>query len=249
MSKQLIGNSFVQFLIGRAIGLYMLLVGVTTRWRRINQAAVAPFWTGNGKLVACVWHGRFTLTHKLWRFRRGDTKVAFLVSRSREGGIATNTALAVGAEVIRGSAAKGDQQKGGTTAGLELVRYMEAGGTIGLTPDGPRGPRMRAKMGPVQIAKLAQAPLMCLAWSTNWRIVTGSWDRMIVPLPFGRGVLIWSDPIAPPSPDADSAEMARVRAALEAELNRISAEADRLAGVDVIEPAPARAASVAEPVA
>ena len=249
MSKQLIGNSVVQFLIGRTIGLYMLLVGVTTRWKRINQAAVEPFWAGDGKLVACVWHGRFPLTHKLWRFRRGDTKVAFLVSRSREGGIATNTALAVGAEVIRGSAAKGEQQKGGTTAGLELVRYIESGGTIGLTPDGPRGPRMRAKMGPVQIAKLAQAPLMCLAWSANWRIVSGSWDRFVLPLPFGRGVLIWSDPIAPPSPDADNAEMERVRAALEAELIRISAEADRLAGVDVIEPAPARAANVADPVA
>jgi lysophospholipid acyltransferase (LPLAT)-like uncharacterized protein len=249
MSKQLIGNSVVQFLIGRTIGLYMLLVGVTTRWKRVNQSAAEPFWTSNSKVVACVWHGRFTLTHKLWRFRRGDTKVAFLVSRSREGGIATNTALAVGAEVIRGSAAKGDQQKGGTTAGLELVRYMENGGAIGLTPDGPRGPRMRAKMGPVHLAKLAQAPLLCLAWSTNWRIVTGSWDRMIIALPFGRGVLIWGDPIAPPSPDADGAEMERVRAALEAELNRISAEADRLAGVAVIEPAPVRVAAVVEPAA
>lgn len=249
MSKQVSGNSIVRFLIGRAIGLYMLLVGVTTRWRRINRAAVEPFWTGDGKLVACVWHGRFGLTHKLWRFGRDDTKVAFLVSRSREGEIAANTAMMVGAEVVRGSAAKGGQQKGGAEAALELVRYMKSGGAIGLTPDGPRGPRMRAGMGPVLIARLAQAPLMGLAWSTNWRVVSKSWDRMIMPLPFGRGVLIWSDPIAPPSRGADDAEMERVRASLEAELIRISAEADRLAGVDVIEPAPPRAAAVAEPVA
>lgn len=249
MSKQVIGNPVVQFIVGRAIGLYMHLVAATTRWRVVNRAAIEPFWTGNGKLVACIWHGRFMLVHKLWRFRRGDTKAVFLISRSREGGIVAHASRTVGAEVIRGSAAKGGQQKGGLEAVRELVRHIENGGTIGMTPDGPRGPRMRAKLGPVQVAKLAQAPLICMAWSTNARKVFDSWDRFILPLPFGRGALVWSDPIAPPSPDADSAEMERVRLALETEMNRISAEADRIAGVDVIEPAPARAAALAEPVA
>jgi lysophospholipid acyltransferase (LPLAT)-like uncharacterized protein len=249
MSKKLISNPLVQSLIGRAIGLYMRLVSATTQWRMVNREAVEPFWTGNGKLIICVWHGRFPLTHALWRFEPGDTKVAFLVSRSRDGGIAAKTAQTVGATVIRGSAAKDGQQKGGAEAARELVRYLEAGGAVGMTPDGPRGPRMRAKMGTVQVAKLAQAPMMCLAWSKKHRKVFQSWDRFVLALPFGRGVLIWSDPIAPPSPGADRAEMEHVRAALEAEMNRVSAEADRLAGVAIIEPAPATMATVAEPVA
>ena len=57
MLKNFLGNSIVQFVIGRLIGLYMLFVGVTTHWSRVNQAAVEPFWTGQGKMVACVWHG------------------------------------------------------------------------------------------------------------------------------------------------------------------------------------------------
>ncbi len=97
---------------------------------------------------------------------------------------------------------------------------------------------MRAKMAPVQLAKLAGAPLVALAWSTKSRKVFDSWDRFILPLPFGRGALVWGEPIAPPSPDADSAEMERVRAQLENELNRICAEADRICGAAVIEPAP-----------
>jgi hypothetical protein len=117
---------------------------------------------------------------------------------------------------------------------------------MGMTPDGPKGPRMRAKLAPVQVAKLAQAPMICLAWSTNWRVVFDSWDRFILPLPFGRGALIWSDPIAPPSPDASDAEMEAVRRKLETEMNRIAAEADRLAGVPVIEPAEPKGASKSE---
>lgn len=242
MMRNLLDNPVIQFLIGRTIGLYMLFVGVTTRWTRVNRAAVEPFWTGNGKLVACIWHGRFTLVHKLWSFGRGKTPAVFLISRSREGGIVAHTSQTVGANVIRGSAAKGKQDKGGREAGREILRHIENGGCIGMTPDGPRGPRMRAKTGPVQIAQIAQAPLIGLTWSTSLRVVFDSWDSFILPLPFGRGALIWTDPIAPPSPDATEEEFEAVRLKLENEMNRIAAEADRIAGVDVIEPAPPREA-------
>lgn len=239
MLKSLLGNPIVQFIAGRAIGLYMLLVGWSTRWRRINHAAVEPFWAeGEARLVCCIWHGRFILVHKLWAFGAGKPKARFLISRSREGGVVAHASRTVGAEVIRGSAAKRGQQKGGAGAGFGVVRQIQAGIVVGLTPDGPRGPRMRAKMGPVQIAKLSQAPLIALAWSSNRRIVFESWDRFVLPLPFGRGVLIWSDPIPAPASDADDAEMERTRAALENELNRITAEADRLVGAAAIEPAP-----------
>ncbi len=243
MLRQLLVNPVIQFLIGRTMGLYMLFVGVTTRWTRVNREAVEPFWQGDGKLVACIWHGRFTLVHKLWSFGRGKTKGVFLISRSREGGIVAHASHTVGADVIRGSAAKGAQQKGGREAGREIMRHIEGGGCIGMTPDGPRGPRMRAKPGPVQIARMAQAPLIGLAWSTSNRHVFDSWDKFILPMPFGRGALIWTDPIAPPPPDASDEEMDAVRQRLEDELNRITAEADRIAGAEVIEPAPARAAA------
>lgn len=237
--QTLFSNPIVQFLVGRSLGLYMLLVGWTTRWRKVNRAAVEPYWrSGQARLVCCIWHGRFVQVHKLWTFGADAPKAKFLISRSREGGVAAHASRTVGAEVIRGSAAKRGRRKGGVEAIREMARHIEAGGAIGMTPDGPRGPRMRAKLAPVQLAKLAQAPLLTLAWSTRARIVLKSWDRFVLPLPFGRGALIWGDPIPPPAPDADDAEMERVRAALEAELNRITEAADRLAGAAVIEPAP-----------
>jgi lysophospholipid acyltransferase (LPLAT)-like uncharacterized protein len=242
MLKTLLNNSIFQFLIGRGFGLYLLLVAATTRWSRINQAAATPFWTGKGRLITCFWHGRFPQAHLVWTYGKGATKAKMLVSRSREGETIAHTVRTLGVDVIHGSAAKGGQQKGGFEAVRELVRHIDDGGMIGVTPDGPRGPRMHARMGPVHIAKLAQAPLMAMAWSTRWRIVFMSWDRFILPLPFGSGVLIWSDPIAPPAPGSDDAAMEAVRLKLEQELNRISAEADLASGCAVIDPAPARAA-------
>jgi lysophospholipid acyltransferase (LPLAT)-like uncharacterized protein len=239
--RSILGNPFVQFLIGRTIGLYMLFVGVTTRWTRVNRAAVEPFWrTDGGKVIGCIWHGRFSLIHKNWAFGPGIPKAKMLISQSREGGIVAHTSRTVGAEVIRGSAAKRGQQKGGVEAMRAMARHIEDGGVIAMTPDGPRGPRMRVKRGPIQLAKLAGAPLIGVTWSTSNRIVFDSWDRFILPLPFGRGALIWTDPIDPPAMDASDAEFEAVRLKLENEMNRIAAEADRITGVEVIEPAPAK---------
>ncbi len=238
--KSILGNPIVQFLIGRLIGSYMLFVGVTTRWTKVNRAAVEPFWRADGgKLIGCIWHGRFSLIHKMWSFAPGVPKAKMLISQSREGGIVAHTSRTVGAEVIRGSAAKGRQAKGGVEAMRAMARHIDGGGVIAMTPDGPRGPRMRVKKGPIQLAKLAGAPLLPVTWATSNRIVFDkSWDHFVFPLPFGRGALIWGDPISPPSPDASDAEIEAVRLKLEAEMNRIAAEADRIAGVPVIEPAP-----------
>lgn len=250
MLKQLLGNPIFQLVVGKAIGLYMLFVGVTTHWRKVNQAAIEPFLRGDGKMVACVWHGRFTLTHKLWKFAPGIPPARMLISRSREGELVAHVSRTVGAEVIRGSAAKarasgGAQQKGGVEATLQMARHLDGGGVIALTPDGPRGPRMRAKRGPVQLAKLAGASMVGLAWATSNRIVFDSWDSFVLPLPFGHGALIWTDPIPVP-PDADAATIEALRLKLETEMNRISAEADRIAGIPIIQPAPPKSAPPAE---
>lgn len=239
MAKKLLGNSIVQYLIGRAIGGYMLFVGATTRWTAVNRAAIEPFWQPNGgKLIGCIWHGRFSLVYKMWSFRHGAPKAKVLISMSREGGIVAHTAQTVGAAVIRGSAAKGTQQKGGAEALRAMARHIDGGGVICITPDGPRGPRMHAKRGSVQLAKLAGATLMAVTWATSNRIVLRkSWDHFVLPLPFGRGALIWGNPIAPPAMDATDAEIENVRLQLEAEMNRIAAEADQLVGVAPIEPA------------
>lgn len=240
MMRSILGNPVVQFLIGRTIGLYMLFVGVTTRWTRVNQDAVEPFWR-QGAVIGCIWHGRFSLIHKVWRFGPDYAPAKMLISRSREGGIVAHTARAVGAEAIRGSAPRTRYAKGGFEAMRAMARHIEGGGVVAMTPDGPKGPRMHAKKAPVQLAKLSQSPLLAVTWATSNRIVFDkSWDHFVFPLPFGRGALIWGNPIPPPSPDADDAEIEAVRAQLEAELNRIAAEADRIANVAVIEPAPAK---------
>lgn len=244
MLKSLLSNPIFQAVLGFLMGGYMRAVGATMRWTQVNRAAIEPFWTpgAGGRVIVCIWHGRFAQVHKMWRFAPDIPRPRMLISQSRDGGIVAQAASMVRSEVVRGSAGKpGKRSKGGVEAMLSMARYLEDGGVIAVTPDGPRGPRMRAKRGPVHLAKNAGVPLMPVAWSSANRIFfKDSWDRFMLPLPFGKGVRVWGNPIAPPAPNADDNEIEVVRLQLEAEMNRVAAEADRLAGVPPIEPAPLR---------
>jgi lysophospholipid acyltransferase (LPLAT)-like uncharacterized protein len=52
-----------------------------------------------------------------------------------------------------------------------------------------------------------------------------SWDRFLLPYPFGQGLFLWGKPIWV-SPAATEADLESKRVELEEALNRITAEAD-----------------------
>lgn len=236
MLKRLSNSPTAQAVIGRILGLYMLVCGWTVRWTKINKAAAEGVWRAGGPAITCFWHGRIVLSHQGWLKKEGAQPACVLISNSRDGGIVAAATRTVGHDVIRGSSPKGNKRKGAVEAMRAMIRHMEAGGAIAIAPDGPRGPRMQAQIGPVQLAKRMNAPIVPFAWSTHGRRVFNSWDRFVLPYWFSRGVIIWGDPIRV-APDADDAAMERARQSLEDELNRLTAEADRRAGVAAVEPA------------
>lgn len=243
MLKHLLNSPVAQTIIGRILGGYMLLCGWTTRWTNVNRAAAEGVWAGGGPAVICFWHGRIVLSHIGWMKKDGAQPARVLISHSREGAIVTDATRTVGHDVIRGSSAKGAKKKGALEAMRQMLRHMEAGGAIAIAPDGPRGPRMRAQMGPIQLAKRMNAPIVCFGWSTSGRKVFNSWDRFVLPYPFAKGFYVWGA-VLRVAPDADEAAMEAARAGLELELNRVTAQADRLAGAAAIEPAEAPPARV-----
>ena len=78
----------------------------------------------------------------------------------------------------------GSSTRGGAAAFIQLARLLKDGEVVGITPDGPKGPRMRANSGVVSLAKVAGAPIVPLTFSSSFSHVFGSWDRFVLPLPF-----------------------------------------------------------------
>ena len=100
---------------------------------------------------------------------------------------------------------------------------LSKGAAVVITPDGPRGPRRKAAPGVAQLAAVAQVPVLPCAAQTTRRRVLRSWDRMVVPLPFGRGVIVCLPQIGVPD-DGWEAALPAIAEAMTAAAER----ADRL---------------------
>lgn len=227
--KRILQSNIVQHLVCWLGAQYIHLVAATCRWEIIRGEIPAAFWDKGEPFVLCFWHGRLLMMHKCWR---QPLPIHMLISQHRDGQLISRTAKYIGVSSVIGSSSKG-----ATQAIRNLLKIFRSGESIGVTPDGPRGPRMRAIDGVVNIARLADATIIPATYSVNRRKVLGSWDRFIIPRPFAKGAIVWGQPIRIPR-DANPEKIETYRRQIEDELNAICDEADTLCGQQPIEPAP-----------
>jgi lysophospholipid acyltransferase (LPLAT)-like uncharacterized protein len=213
------------------IAAYLRFVTATTRWTILGTEHLAPLRAAGRPGIAAFWHGRLLANPHLWRRLGSGIRLAVLSSTHRDGRISAATMRRFGLDVIDGSS-----RRGGAEGLRRMVGWVRGGGWAGITPDGPRGPRMRAQPGILALARLSGAPILPVAFSTTRGRALRSWDRMLLPLPFGRGVFVIGAPIAVPR-DADEATLAALRTELEGALTALMHDADRRCGRISPEPA------------
>jgi len=214
------------------IVFYIRLVQRTSRWDTIGIEHPAAFWQSGRSFVGAFWHGRLLMMPAAWT---SDRKMHVLISQHRDGELIARAMDRFGIGTVRGSAAKaGSGEKGGRAALRAIVQLLKQGDCVTITPDGPRGPRMRAGTGIVVAARLAGVPIMPATYSVRRRRLARSWDRFLIAWPFNRGVLLWGAPIDVSDP-AEPLDQAALR--VETALNALCAEADRLCGHAPIQPA------------
>jgi lysophospholipid acyltransferase (LPLAT)-like uncharacterized protein len=211
------------------VASYVTFVYRTSRWQVIGVEPMIERRAAGVPFMSAFWHGRMMLQPFAW-----DPRYPFhmLISEHRDGLLAADVMRHFGIDVIAGSTSGG-----GAHASRALLRFLKGGGWIGVTPDGPRGPRMRASLGIIRIAGRARVPIQPVTFSTSRRRILGSWDRFWLAFPFSRGVFIYDALIEVPA-DADESTLEAKRKQLEDSLNRIGAEADRMVGHSPLEPEP-----------
>lgn len=128
-----------------------------------------------------LWHNRLFLGAEIFRRYRQGRPVYALVSASSDGAWLEAFFAMAGLRTVRGSSSKL-----GREAVTALVDVMRNGNDIGITPDGPRGPRYDFKAGGLIVARRTGAPLLLLGgqFESAWQLK--SWDGFYVPKPFSR---------------------------------------------------------------
>ncbi len=195
--KKLLRSRQVQAALPYLLGAYLGFALRTTRWTLHGQEHFAPHGAG-APAVFAFWHEFLPLMPALSMLARRQsgfraTPIHTLVSQHRDGRFIGALVRRFGILPILGSSSRGG------AAGLRaLLTVLAKGELVGITPDGPRGPRRQAAAGVAQLAALSNVPILPCAARTSRRIQLQTWDCMPVPVPFGRGVMVCGPAIRVP---------------------------------------------------
>lgn len=216
---------------------YLRLCRRTTLWRRDGWENAAELVASGRPFVLTVWHGRLAMIpafrHEL------STPVSALISSNHDGDLIAAVLARFGVDAVRGSSynRRRGRPKGGAQALRKIIDALEAGSVAAVTPDGPRGPRMRAESGAARAAITAGVPVLCVGVSTRGGWMINSWDRFLLPRPFTRGAAAFA-PVIDPGQDDGRDGVEALRRKIEDALTACQRRADALTGRISPEPGP-----------
>lgn len=174
--------------------------------------------------IYTFWHNRQVMMPCLCRtaIRRGKiSRVSTLISAHRDGRLIAKAISYLGLDSIAGSSTRG-----GVEALTKMIKCLRSGSDLAVTPDGPRGPIYKVKLGALKAAQKSSVPIFPCAYAASsfWRLK--SWDQMIIPKPFSRGIALVGEPLQVPANSSDE-DLQRIAERLERRLIAITEKADQ----------------------
>ena len=195
----------------------------TSRWQRSGFGPMDQALKDGEPVIVALWHQRLMMSPYLFDTSLG--KMCTLTSGARAGRLAGQVQAQFGFETIAMSS-----HKRHIALSREVLGRIRDGYSIGIAPDGPRGPARVASSVPLIWARASGKRVFVVAFGARRVIEFPTWDRMMLPAPWTRGVLMcreWEETVPR---KADDAQTQALRARLETALNRITDEADQAVG-------------------
>lgn len=141
-------------------------------------------------VVFAFWHADLLMQPYLYYQFRTIPKINVLISEHFDGKLIAGVMGYFKFGTIHGSTTRG-----GAKVLIQGLKSLSDGYDIGITPDGPKGPRYTISDGIVVMAQKRGAKVIifhCLP-SRYWQL--SSWDRFVIPKPFGTLKFYASEPI------------------------------------------------------
>jgi len=166
--------------------LLIRMIALLSRKEIIGDESVGQLWRKGEAVIISSWHDQLLMIPQGYDGPGGQ----ILISRSRDGELIARTVQFLGHHAVRGSSSRG-----GGAAFKQLLRLAKQPYDIGITPDGPRGPRHEMKDGVVQLARLSGRAVVPVALVASRGHRFASWDRFLLPYPFGRLIFSYGEPL------------------------------------------------------
>lgn len=140
-------------------------------------------------MIICMWHGDLmSQPYNYFAFRK-DGNVKAMISHNKDGEIISKLVSNFKIGSVRGSSSKGAAK-----VLIEAIRELKSGSDVAITPDGPRGPRYSVADGVIALAQKSDAKVVCFNSIPTKYWQFKSWDKFVLPKPFGRIDFYISEP-------------------------------------------------------
>lgn len=204
------------------------LAGLLTSWRyslrfdKDDYKRLSEIKEKHPSAIYVLWHERLLMMPFFWQ-EKGTLNL--LISAHRDGKFLADTCKKLGHNVIAGSSTRG------TTHALRRMQdLLKRGDSIGMTPDGPKGPRRKLRNTTIlTLAARANVPIIPAAYSASKGKKLNSWDRFFLPRPFAKACYRLGTPIHIPA-EATEEELETYRITIENALSDLTDDADRQTG-------------------
>ncbi len=200
-----------------SLGYWIIrIVGGTLRWEIKGMPGMESVMAMGKRIIMTFWHGRIFMATYYFRGRG----IVVMTSRNRDGEYIARVIQRFGYRAARGSSTRGSHG-----AILECLRAMRNGEDVGISIDGPRGPRYVAKPGAAYLARKSGNPVVPFNISVEKKWVMKSWDHFQVPRPFSRAIVLLGDPIHVDA-DATKEEIAAAEVQIQSSLDALREQGD-----------------------
>jgi lysophospholipid acyltransferase (LPLAT)-like uncharacterized protein len=168
------------------------------------------------RFVYAFWHDTLLLPTAY------STRIHVLISQHGDGEMIAQICRHLRIGTVRGSTTRG-----GTQALLNMLKLSRRA-HLGVTPDGPRGPRRQVQVGLIFIASYTGLPIVPLGvgYQRAWRF--RSWDRFALPWPWSEARCVVAPPISVPA-RLNREGLEHYRSLVEERLLKATAAAERWA--------------------
>lgn len=142
-------------------------------------------------LIVSMWHGDLLMQPLNYRNFKKNGKIKVIVSEHRDGELIRKVVDYLGVGGLSGSSTRG-----GAKALIGAIKALKNNIDIAITPDGPKGPIYSVADGIVVLAQKTKTKIVVLSAipTKYWQLK--SWDKFIVPKPFGKIDFYVSEPFS-----------------------------------------------------
>ena len=209
IKKKIFKFSITQKFLAYLGYLYILFVGVTSKIEFNNENFSNKMWNERKPFILAFWHGQLMMIGYAWKSKATLNMLASSHSDGRFG------AYIAGHFNLKNISI---EAKNKSPSLRQIFKILNNGDYLGVTPDGPRGPKRKVSEGIIKIAVNSQVPIIPLGFASSKNFKLKSWDSFLITYPFSKCKFVWGEPIFIPSKTNDS-ELEQYKIYLEEKIN------------------------------